>query len=464
MTDQRELDRVLDAFFLEGTDEVADRVIDSALDQIDHTQQRRALRMPRRFSTMNMLTRLAAAAVIGVLAVGGTLYLVQRGQPAVGGPSPTPGVSSSPSQPASPSTGAPAWTATGGMIEDRFQDTATLLSDGKVLVAGGANDASGALASAELYDPGSGSWTATGKMPTPRQGHTATLLPDGKVLVAGGTGSNNGTGSNSALASAELYDPRSGSWTATGSMVTPRQFHTATLLPDGRVLVAGGTGNNVTGKPLASAELYDPSSGSWTATGRMPTPRMLHTATLLPDGNVLVAGGLDNNSASGKPPLASAELYHPVSGSWTATGTMATPRSDFTATLLPDGKVLVAGGLHSGALAAAAELYDPGNGSWTATGNMPTPRADHTATLLPDGKVLVSGGSDSNGPLAAAAELYDPGNGSWAATASMVNSRVGHTATLLPDGKVLVAGGFATEPTEPAVLAVELYDPGSATR
>src|SRR5450759_3444704 len=207
MTDQRELDRLLGAFFVEGTDELADRVIDAALDQIVHTLQRRAMRMPRRFSTMNMLTRLAAAAVIGVLAVGVTLYLVQRGQPAVGGPSPTPGVSSSPSQPAvgspsptpavssspsqpaSPSAGAPAWTATGGMIEDRFQDTATLLPDGKVLVAGG-TVGTGLLASAELYDPSSGAWTATGTMPTPRQGHTATLLPDGKVLVTGGTVSN----------------------------------------------------------------------------------------------------------------------------------------------------------------------------------------------------------------------------------------------------------------------------------
>jgi len=487
MTDQRELDRLLGAFFVEGSDELADRVIDAALDQIDHTRQRRAVRMPRRFSTMNMLTRLAAAAVIGVLAVGGTLYLVQRGQPAVGGPSPTPGVSSSPSQPAvgspsptpavssspsqpaSPSAGAPAWTATGGMIEDRFQDTATLLPDGRVLVAGGVHatkDPQGVLASAELYDPSSGSWTATGNMPTPRQFHTATLLPDGKVLVAGGTGSNNVTGSNSALASAELYDPRSGSWTATGNMVTPRMFQTATLLPDGMVLVAGGTADpggdtGGGGPPLASAELYDPNSGSWTATGNMVTPRQFHTATLLPDGKVLVEGGLGSNSASLKPPLASAELYDPNSGSWTATGNMVTPRTDFTATLLPDGKVLVAGGLHSGVLAAAAELYDPGNGSWTATASMVTPRADFTATLLPDGKVLVAGGSGSNGPLASA-ELYDPGSRSWTATGDMVTPpRQSHTATLLPDGKVLVAGGFATEPP---VLAAELYDPGNATR
>ena len=435
MTEQRELDRLLGAFFADGPDQVADRVIDAALDQVDHTPQRRALRMPRRFQTMNMFTRLAAAVVIGVLAVGGTLYLVQRGQPAVGGPSPTPGVSSSPSQPAvgspsptpavssspsqpaSPSAGAPAWTATGGMIEDRFQDTATLLPDGRVLVAGGVHatkDPQGVLASAELYDPSSGSWTATGNMPTPRQFHTATLLPDGKVLVAGGTGSNNVTGSNSALASAELYDPRSGSWTATGNMVTPRMFQTATLLPDGMVLVAGGTADpggdtGGGGPPLASAELYDPNSGSWTATGNMVTPRQFHTATLLPDGKVLVEGGLGSNSASLKPPLASAELYDPGSGSWTATGNMVTPRQDFTATLLPDGKVLVAGGLHSGVLAAAAELYDPGNGSWTATGGMVAPRADFTATLLPDGKVLVAGGFGADPPVLAA-ELYDPGS------------------------------------------------------
>jgi hypothetical protein len=144
---------------------------------------------------------------------------------------------------------------------------------------------------------------------------------------------------------------------------------------------------------------------------------------------------------------------------------MVTPRTDFTATLLPDGKVLVAGGLHSGVQAAAAELaaaelYDPGSGSWTATASLVTPRTGHAATLLPDGKVLVAGGYGGNGALASA-ELYDPGSGSWTAAGSMVTPRQSHTATLLPDGKVLVAGGFGAEAP---VVTAELYDPGSATR
>src|SRR5450759_4633159 len=363
------------------------QVLETVLAALPSIPRRRVSRLPWRFSTMNMLTRLAAAAVIGVLAVGGTLYLVQRGQPAVGGPSPTPAassspsqpavggpsptpaVSSSPSQPASPSTGppssvfqpgAPAWTATGVMIEDRYEDTATLLPDGKVLVAGGVHatkDPQGVLASAELYDPKSGSWTATGKMPTPRQSHTATLLPDGKVLVAGGSGSNSAS-LKPPLASAELYDPGSGSWTATGNMVTPRSDFTATLLPDGKVLVAGGlhSGVQAAAAELAAAELYDPGSGSWTATASLVTPRTGHAATLLPDGKVLVAGGYGGNGA-----LASAERYDPGSGSWTAAGSMVTPRQSHTATLLPDGKVLVAGGFGAEAPVVTAELYDPGS-------------------------------------------------------------------------------------------------------
>ena len=443
MTDQRELDRLLGAFFVEGTDELADRVVDAALDQIGHTRQRRAVRMPWRLSTPKMLIRVAAVAVIVVLAVSGALYLIGPGRPAVAGPSPTPGASSSLSEPASPSVRPPSpsvrppspsirlpspsvrlptWTATGNMITARADHTATLLPDGKVLVAGG-NDFVGSNfvgflpASAELYDPSSGSWTATGTMVTPRTGHTATLLPDGKVLVAGGAG---GSGSDGGWAtSAELYDPSGGSWTATGTMVSPRQWHTATLLPDGKVLVAGGWGG-VLGLPLASAELYDPSSGSWTATGNMITARADHTATLLPDGKVLVAGG-DKQASPTAMVVAAAELYDPSSGSWTATGSMGMARRGHTATLLPDGKVLVAGGSiissATGAL-AAAELYDPSSGSWTATGSMGSARGGHTATLLPDGKVLVAGGWGSR-PISfelantatAAAELYDPGSG-----------------------------------------------------
>jgi len=257
-------------------------------------------------------------------------------------------------------------------------------------------------------------WTATGNMDGVRAGYTATLLLDGRVLVAGGGGSSG----VDALASAELYDPDTGSWTATGNMHEGRNRHTSTLLLDGRVLVAGG-GNSEGVDAVASAELYDPDTGSWTATGNMHggvvhpqlgviDGRNGHTATLLLDGRVLVAGGSSFNVGSSLHALASAELYDPDTGSWTATGNMAGGRFGHTATLLADGKVLVAGG---GGSVASAELYDPSSASWTATVDMITPRLNQTATLLADGKVLVAGGEGLSGPLASA-ELYDPSSGS----------------------------------------------------
>jgi hypothetical protein len=236
----------------------------------------------------------------------------------------------------------------------------------------------------------SGTWTATGSLGTARYLHTATLLPNGKVLVAAGVDVN-----FNVSASAELYDPATGTWTVTGSLATARVDHTATLLPNGKVLVAGGTNIN---SNLASAELYDPASGTWTATGSLGTGRQSHTATLLPNGNVLVAGGFGGFPAT---QLASAELYDPASGTWTATGSLGTAREFHTATLLPNGKVLVAGGFN-GSLLASAELYNPASGTWSATGSLGTARFAHTATLLPNGNVLVAGGDNISGGLASA--------------------------------------------------------------
>jgi len=294
-----------------------------------------------------------------------------------------------------PATGT--FTPTGSMSTSRVVYTATLLPDGKVLVAGGCNSYC-TLTSAELYDPATGAFTATGPMSAARSYHTATLLPDGRVLVAGGWGfwAN--------VASAELYDPATRTFTPTGSMSTGRAYHRATLLPNGKVLVAGGADFD---RVLASAELYDPATGAFTATGAMSTARRNYTATLLPNGKALVAGGWGGYIAGHLP---SAELYDPATGAFTATGPMSAARAHHTATpLLSNGKVLVAGGGVGGSvdpftLLASAELYDPVTGAFTATGAMSAARRDHTATLLPNGAVLVAGGYNS--PHPASAELY----------------------------------------------------------
>jgi N-acetylneuraminic acid mutarotase len=341
----------------------------------------------------------------------------------------------------------------------RAGHTATRLPDGTVLVAGGYDSDGDALASTEVYDSGTGSWTATGYMDVARAGHTATLLTDGTVLVVGGYDSGGDT-----LASAELYDLRSASWTATGNMGEGRRFHTATLLPDGTVLVAGGwSRRDSDGKlnPLASAEVYDPGSRSWTATGNMNEARYQQTATLLPDGDVLLAGGDIGSGlfSGGQHQLASAELYDPRSGSWTATGNMDEARARHTATLQLDGSVLVAGG-NSGRVGVSldsAELYDPNSGSWTATGNMDEARQTHAATLLPDGTVIVAGGSTLTDTLFSA-EVYDPSSGSWIAIGNMDGDRADHTATLLPDGTVLVAGGFGSGDIH-SLASAEFCDP-----
>src|SRR5438309_3376082 len=236
-----------------------------------------------------------------------------------------------------------------------------------------------------------GSWSYTGNLNTARWAHTATRLPNGNVLVAGGRGRD-----VYFLKSAELFDPGAGTWSTSDNLNTTRGEHTATLLPNGKVLVAGGKGNCVSSgcsafPVLNSAELYDPSTGTWSSTGSLNFARSSHTATLLSNGNVLVTGGYTNPCAFfGCTDLNSAELYDPITGTWSVTATFKTARTGYSVTLLPSGKVLVAGGSDNN---ASAELYDPTTGTWSDTGNLNTGQSGHSATLLPNGKVLIAGGS-----------------------------------------------------------------------
>ena len=358
-----------------------------------------------------------------------------------------------PVQLASAETVALGWSYGGSLNAPRGSHTATLLPDGKVLVAGGAGK-SGILGTAELYDPATGEWNPTGSMNVPRELHTATLLKDGKVLIVGGSADD-----YTSLNGAELYDPKDERWSVTGSLNTRRGFHTATLLKDGKVLVVGGTEYvdcwDEVCSPRDTVELYDPDTGVWSLTGNLNTAVGGHTATMLQNGKVLVLDGGSNalSSFSG----GSAQLYDPDTGTWSR---VVSPGGNidygYTATLLSDGRVLIVGG-ENGYGPSPTQLYDPDTGAWSITGDLNetrfnhTARINHTATLLPNGKVLVSGGvgrrartapTDSGIVSLRSSELYDPDKGTWSFAGSLKTGRFYHTATLLTDGIPLIAGGF----------------------
>jgi len=323
---------------------------------------------------------------------------------------------------------------TGSMKVARTNHTATRLQNGKVLIVGGYDNGNAALASAELYDPSVGAFTPTGSLSAALGNHTATLLPNGKVLIVGSTYSNNWQ------PVCELYDPVTGVFVPTGATCKPRYSDfTATLLQNGKVLVVGGHGGSFQDP---SAELYDPATGTFSLTGNVASGGSIfgHTATLLENGKVLIAGGWSGNSRMST--TSRVELYDPISGIFESTNPMNTNRSHHTATLLQNGKLLIAGPFYWASPSITAELYTSTSGIFMVTGSMHTLyEAGPTATLLQNGKVLIAGGSSKVVGVSASPEVFNPSIETFTPIAPMGTPREGHTATLLMSGKVLIAGG-----------------------
>ncbi len=293
-----------------------------------------------------------------------------------------------------------------------------------------------------VVDP---AWTSTAKLALDHTYNSQVVLPNGRVLVAGGTD-----------AGAELYDPATGTWANTGAASIGRRLFGMALLADGKVLVAGGY--NPQGQPLASAETYDPASGTWSTVGSLSSSRAFFPLVRLTNGKVLAAGG----SVS-----ATSETYDPTSRSWTPSGAMSTSRLAHTSSRLPDGRVLVAGGRNfpSSAFFSTTEIFDPSTAVWSAGPSMSDARLEHTATSLADGRVLITGGAN-NLSYVATTEIYDPKSNLWTPTAPMKSARVSHMATLLPDGRVMSLGGrlnvyigFSFNPQFVPLNSTELYDP-----
>ncbi len=314
------------------------------------------------------------------------------------------------------------FTLTGSMTTARSFHTATLLNNGKVLVTGGLNTSGAALASAELYDPATGTFTLTGgNMPNKAAGQTATLLLNGTVLVVGGGNS-----------SSEVYNPVNNSWSSAGGIGGQRTYHTATLLPNGKVLIAGGSDQS--GKTTSTAMLYDPTTGSYSDTGSMKFSREFHTATLI-QGKVLITGGRASNGSSYTYPN-SAELYDPATGVFTTVGsTMSSGRYGHTAVIL-DGKVVIAGGANAAVL-ATTEIYNPAAGTFSPGPSMANARQNFA--VAPYGAAIVEVGGSTASTRLASAEQYQ--GGPFISAGNMNAARAAHTATRLNDGSVLIIGG-----------------------
>lgn len=339
---------------------------------------------------------------------------------------------------------------------------------GDVLIAGGKNSDGAPLNGAELYDPTTGTFASTNNMNSARAEQIAVLLETGDVLVACG---DLPAGADQFEMSADVYSAATGIFSVTADALNPCAATAVTSLNNGDVLVVGGgSGPALIPTPMqtpgpgaklippydsAAPQIYDPAKGQWHSGGHLVTGgALLNSATLLADGTVLVAGGSDDPYFIGV--QSGAQIYSSMTGMFTATGSMNSPRAAHSATLLNNGQVLIAGGTdNTGAVLNSAELFDPVAGKFTLTGNMTTARGGHRATLLGNGKVLLTGGIDATGTPLATAELYDPTAGTFSAAASMNAARYNHIALLLNDGTALVAGGTGSSF---ALSSAEVYD------
>jgi Kelch motif len=362
---------------------------------------------------------------------------------------PSPVLSPPPSSPASsiavPTTDS--WIVTGNLQVRRVEGrAATLLADGRVLVAGGngdINEKDPAFTDTEIYAPDRGAWIKTGQMIFARySGHSMTLLPDGKVLVAGGSAYQRAGSGPYPRGDAELYDPTTGTWAETGAMALARSHHSAVLLRDRRVLVVGGYGNSL--RPTDVGEIYDPATGTWARTAPTRALRWPFAAVSLGDGRVLVVGSMDE----GRTQL-SAVVYDPATDKWSRTANPVAPDCLFARLVaLANGSVLAMCGTVYDTDKPFAEMYDPGQDRWAATSNPPR-RLTGPAVLLADGRVLVSD--------AKAGALYDPISATWLSAAlpdpqTVPGQYNPDTTTLLADGRVLLTMGptaFLYTPAEP---------------
>jgi WD40 repeat protein len=346
------------------------------------------------------------------------------------------------------------WAATGSMITARKFSQSHTLENGKVLIHGGIDSASNLLASAELYDYLTGTFSLTGSLGTARRHHRDTRIQStGEILVTGGL---DAFGNN--LNSAELYDPVTGTFSlTTGNMQRFRRLHrVAPLLSTGKILVTGGLGgtSSTSNNILRSAELYDPVAGTFSLTGPMSVRRFLLGTSRLNDDRVLISGG----RSSGGAVLATAELYDPATGTFSATGSMGTARFSHNSIRLGDGRVLIVGGTDaSGNTLASAEIFDPVTETFSPTGSLAFPRDDNRARRLANGKVLITGGRSGPSPSSVlfVTEIYDPVTGTFSSTGNMLTAREDHRTEELPNGQVLLSGG--SDSSGNVLASAELY-------